>query len=297
MASTVTNLTQYFIDGATEALSYRLANVDKFAYIVNKQGCYVNDYVRIPFISASAASVGTYSHTTGYTAQDSYVAGVSVQLTDWLVRPYDVTDTDAAHITPEVMKRLSAKNANLLANDIVTKLLLNTSSSFGNYTQASGSSWASTTGIIGLSTSASVNRWSQDEQYLITGPELYWKAAGNTTTLVANAYGQPDVVQNGVLSRYYGWQPTIVDSLPSTVKGIALTKDAVALATSLPIPQNQNNLQSVDVVSLPNGINIQLISYYDPIKRKSTFAAELITGYAALNTSAGFNILVTNMNV
>jgi hypothetical protein len=295
MPSTVTNLTQYFIESATTALDYRLGNVDKVARIVEKQGAIVNDYTRIPYISSSAQPVQTFSHTTGYVNPDSRVEGIDLQFTDWLYRPFEITDTEAVRLSPADIANLARANANLLANDIYKKLFTATTSSFANSIQAGGSAWASTAGIIALSTSASLQRWDEGDKNLVVTPSLYWRMAGNTTTLVANALGKSDVVQKGVLSDYYGWKPFIVDSLPTTVQGMGLTSQAMALGVSIPTPQANGQIEGLAVISLPNGMKIQAFHYYTPSLRKHTFVNELITGYAVIDRTRGYNLVVNNM--
>lgn len=292
MASTVTNLTKYFTESAAEALAYRLGNLNNYTYIVKKEGCYVNDYARVPYLTASAATVGTFSHDSGYPEANSYVNGVNVQMTDWLARPFDVTDSDAAHVTPEVMTRLASQAVNLLASDIESKLYTAASSSLTNYS-ASAAQWSANTGIVGLSTSASNARWRDDEKYWVVKPALYWKVGGNTDTLLANSFGSPTMIQNGIMTKYYGWNPVISDSIPSTVKGFGFTRDSLILATSLPTPQ-ANNLLSLDTVSLRNGLEIQLVSYRDEPKRKTVYVAELITGYGVTGRG-GYNLLSSDI--
>jgi len=295
MSSVVSNLTQYFVEGSTAALQYRLGNLSDYTIIAKEDKAYQNGYVRVPFISGSAQAVSTFSHTSGYPTSDSSVVGTSVQLVDWLARPYDISDTDWAHITPEVMTKLAATNINLLAKDIESKLYTAASASLTNYTQASGSAWSSTTGIIGLATSASAARYDLNEMYFVSAYDLYWKAAGNTTTLIANGLGSPDVVKNGMLTKYYGWNTVISDAIPSTVKGFGFTRDSLILGAATPTPQSPNTLLSYNVVTLPNGLPIQLISFRDEPKRKTTFVAELLCGYGVQR--GGFNIRVTDMNV
>lgn len=295
MPSTVTNLTQYFIEGSTKALDYRLGNVDKVARIVEKEGAIVGDYTRIPYISSSAQPVQTFSHDTGYVNPDSRVEGVDLQFNDWLYRPFEITDTQAARLSPTDILNLATSNANLLANDIYKKLFVATTGSFANSIQAGGTAWASTGGVIALSTSASLNRWDEGDKNLVVTPSLYWKMAGNTTTLVANALGKSDVIQKGVLSDYYGWKPFIVDSLPTTVQGLALTSQGMALGISIPTPQPNGIMEGLATIALPNGMKIQAFHYYTPSLRKHTFVNELITGYAVIDRTRGFNVVVNNM--
>ena len=296
MSSVVSNLVKYFTEGSTAQFEYRLGDINKFCLAVEKEGATVNDVVRVPFVSASAQTVQTFSHGTGYTSPDSYVDGKSVTLSSWLYRPFEVTDSDAKSITPEVFARMVQRNANLLGNDILSVLLTNTSS-FANYIQPSGSLWKATTGIIGLTTSASNARWDERELVLVAKPTLYTKMIDNTTVFTANTYGSDSVIKKGYLSQYFGWTPYVVDALPSTVQGLALTKDALALGFTIPTPQAGNNLEDVAVITLPGGLKIQNLHFYDNYKRKHTFVSELVVGAAVLNASAGYNVLVTNMNL
>jgi len=296
--SNVANLTNYFIAGAAEAFSYRIAPLASFTNAFLADGCKQNDIVRVPFVTASAASSPSFAHATGYVSPDSYVNGVAITMASWKYQEWDGTDSDLAHLNPDSITALGRKLGNKLAYDVITDIL-STTSSFTNKNQSSGSAWSTVTPMIALGAAASNNRWTQGDRTILAGPDLYWKIAGNTTTLIANALGNASVVQNGVLQNYYGFKVYEIDSLPSTVKGLAVTSDALAVAISVPTPQAGHDLLEVRRLQAPDGTDlpIQYVRYYNRDKRKMVNVFETIYGSTVLNTAGAFNLTVSDINV
>jgi hypothetical protein len=100
------------------------------------------------------------------------------------------------------------------------------------------------------------------------------------------------------LKNYYGFNVYNVKSIPSTVKGLAISPAALAVAISAPVPQAGHNLEEVVRLTAPDGTDlpIQYVRFYDPYKRRMVHAFETLYGYTTLEATAGFNLLVTNMN-
>lgn len=297
MPSNVSNLTQYFLAGAAEAFSYRIAPLRSFTNAQILDGCNLNDIVRVPFVSASLQSSPSFAHSTGYVVPDTYVNGVSVTMGTWAYQQWNGTDNDMAKLTPEAITALGRKLGNKLGHDVVAAILT-TTSSFSNNTVASGSTYATATPIVALGALASTNRWPVGDRTILASPALYWKIASNTTTLLANTLGSPAVIQNGVLSNYYGFKVVETDSVPSTVKGLMVTSDALAVAISVPTPQAGHDLLEVRRLTAPDGsdLPIQYVRYWDNAKRTMVNVFETIYGASALNASAGYNLLVTDIN-
>lgn len=298
MASTVTNLTQNFTQGAAEAFAYRTAPLKAFANAQVLDGCNLNDIVRIPFVSASTAASPTFAHSTGYVLPDSYVNGVAITLGTWSYQEWAGSDNDMAKLTPESVTALGRKLGNKLGHDVIAAIC-KTTGSFTNNTVASGSAYSAATQMVALGTLASTQRWPIGERSILASPALYWKMAANTTTLLANSYGSPSVVQNGVLSSYYGFNVYEVDSIPSTCKGLMVASDAIGVAISVPTPQAGHDLLEVRRLTAPDGndLPIQYVKYYDTAKRTMIHVFETIYGSAVLNSSAGYNLLVTDIDV
>lgn len=297
MASNVTNLTQYFLAGAAEAFSYRIAPLKAFTNAQILDGCNLNDIVRVPFVTASVLSSPSFSHATGYVVPDSYVNGVSVTMGTWAYQQWNGTDQDMAKLTPEAVTALGRKLGNKLGHDVVASILT-TTSSFSNNTVSSGSLYATAAPIVALGALASTQRWPQGDRTILAGPALYWKIASNTTTLLANTLGSPAVIQNGILSNYYGFKVVETDSVPSTTKGLMVSSDALAVAISVPTPQAGHDLLEVRRLTAPDGsdLPIQYVRYWDNAKRTMVNVFETIYGSAVLNSAAGYNLLVTDID-
>jgi len=297
MASLV-NFTQYFLAGVAEAFTARIAPLSSFTNATNLEGVNLNDYVQIPKVYAAASASNDFAHATGYATPNSQIETVSVQLNKWKTQEAALTDAMVARLSPAALVAQGRALGNKLGLDVVTDILSSTAS-FTNYTIASGSQWASNTAIVGLGEDCDDNNWPDMARNLLVSPALYWKMVSNTTTLIASSFGNPDVIQNGKLSNYYGFDIFNVKSLPSTVKGLAISPSALAVALSTPTPQAGHNLEEVIRLTAPDktDLPIQYIKFYDPYKRRMIHAFETLYGYTTLDATAGFNLLVTNLNV
>lgn len=294
MASSVSNLTQYLISGVASQFAYRLAPLNAFSNVSLHDGANLNDVVRIPFVETGSASQ-TFAHSTGYATANSSIVGVSVTMDTWKYQLANITDSDLIRLSPEAITQLGKNLGNRLANDVLSDVLALTSS-FVNHVTKSGSLWATSTAPTDLRLSGSTNRWADGDYNLIVGPQLYNKILG-TTNAAAYAYGSTSAIQDAKIPRYYGFNVYECDVIPSTVKGLATTKNALGVAISYPRPQEGNLYTEVQRIVDPNsGIVLGYRKYYDNVKATMAHVFEVLYGKTILNKKGAFNVKVTDLN-
>lgn len=294
----VSNISKYFIQGVVDSWRYNTAPLNAFSKVTLLQGCNQNQYVTIPNVKLAATSSSDFTHASGYSGDNGDINGVNVQMSSWKYQPFDWTDTSNTLLDPEAQRRQGAALANKLAYDIV-KDILSTTSSFSNLNQASGSNWATVSPVATIGATVDAAYWPSMDRSLIVAPDLYWKIASNTTTLIASGIGSGDVVKTGFLSDYYGFKVYKTHALPTTVKGMAATSRCLAVAFSTPTPQAGHNLEEVTQIldETENPLPLQLVRYYDNAKRKMVWIIETIYGKVALDAAGGYNLTITNINV
>lgn len=293
MPSTVSGLTQYLIAGAAKEFAYRIAPLNAFSNATVQDGCMLNDIVRIPFVTGSTSQ--TFAYATGYNTANSYVNGVSVTMDTWKYQLANITDADLVRLSPESITAIGQDLGNRLAADVISAVLLNTGS-FANHVASSGSLWASATAPVDVRLSGSLNRWPVGQQSLILAPALYNKIL-TTTNAAAHAYGNASAIQDGKLPRYYGFDLYEVDSVPTTVNGLAVTPAALGVALSYPVPQPGHNYIDVQRLTDPSGAVLGYRKFYDPVKGTMSHVFECLFGTAVLNSAGAFNLKVTNINL
>lgn len=303
----VTNLTKYLTIGSAEAYDQRIAPLKRFCdvYVVNEP---LNSVYRFPFVE-TGSSAQTYAYSTGHNSPEGSVVGISATLNTYLYKQYNMTDQDLANATPESVQALGRRMTNALLSTMAVNVLNTATASFANFAQASGSSWNNSSTALALRESASNYGWQFDPDSpnnpntLLTTPSLHTKILNNTN-MTAYAYGSSGAIQNGTIRKYHGFNLFEVDSVPSTVKGVALNQNAIGLVMSAPTPnalsrQFADKIESYTVVQSPDGNNLPfaIVQYYLPSTKTLVTAIELIHGQTVLNPRGGFNLTVTNMNV
>jgi hypothetical protein len=212
--ATVQNLTLYFLEGAIEAFSSKLAPVNAFSYNINQDGAGLNDIVRVPYVTGQASASLAFTYANGYATSGDNVVGKNVTLDYLYYKRWDVTDQEILRMSPEVIRRLGASVGNKLATDAFANILsVVTAANFVSQSQVSSSAFNTQAAMTNLQYIADTLKWG-DERAIIANPSLYSSIVSNTS-LVNYAYGSPTVVTEGRLPRYFGFDPYMVSSVPT----------------------------------------------------------------------------------
>lgn len=212
--STVSNLTLYFLQGAIQAFSQKLAPIEAFSYAVNQEGAGLNDIVRVPYV-INTGSAADFTYAGGYSSATGVVIGKPVTLSTLKYKMWNIDDSEILRLSPEVLKRLGGQAGNQVASDVTSTFFNNvTASNFPLSGAYSASAYSTQAAFVSLQKQANQNKWT-DERHLIVGPTLYSTIVSNTT-LVNYAYGSPEVVRDGKLPKYFGFTPHMVTNLDET---------------------------------------------------------------------------------
>lgn len=241
MATSVSGLTLYFLQGVIAAYSNMLAPLNAFSFNVNQEGAGLNDIIRVPWINAESGS-STFAYSTGYANSTDTVTGKNVTLDTLLYKRWDITDTDILRTSPEVLNKMGQKVGTRLASDALGKVFQAvTASNFAQVSALTSSGYNTQAAFVALQQSASVLLWPTEERSLIVNPTLYANIVSNTS-LVNYAYGSPSVVQEGKLPKYFGFTPYVVTNLASNsenIQGFACSPDAMLVGMAYHRPQDE----------------------------------------------------------
>ena len=291
MATSVSNLTKYYIDSAFAAFKDMLAPVSAFALATNPNGAQLNDIVRVPFVNTNTASVA-FAYSTGYATSGHTVIGKNVTLGTLSYQLIDLTDGDFQ--SPDTLTRLGSGAGAQLASDVLAAVWLNvTQSNYSNRSTVSSSLYDTWSNVVALQTSANTSKWPQSGRSLIMGPTLYGNVLSNTT-LIASSYGNPRPVQEGQLNSIVGFTPYAVTNLPvnnEILQGFICNQNALLLANAYHVPSDGNNYNTVQRISDPEtGLVMGYREWYDPKLCKMQRAFDVLYGTAIGDANALYRI-------
>lgn len=239
--ATVQNLTLYFLQGAIEAFANKLAPINAFSYNINQEGAGLNDIVRVPFVDAQSSASLAFNYATGYATAGDNVIGKNITLDYLYYKRWDVTDQEILRMSPEVLRRLGGNVGSRLAADAVANILGQvTTANYISQSTYSSSLFNSQAAFADLQQICNTLKWP-DQRALLVNPSLYGTIVSNST-LVNYAYGNPSVVQEGKLPKYFGFEPYVVTNLPANgelLQGFACNPDAILLGMAYHRPQDE----------------------------------------------------------
>jgi hypothetical protein len=238
MATAVTNLTQYFLQGAIEAFANRLAPISAIAYAVNQDGAVMDDIIKIPYINCVTSS-NDFSYTTGYNTSGDTIVGKNVTLSNLKYKMVALDDKMYVQTGPEVLTKLGSGMGAMLAYDVLsTVLLCVTASNYAGSGSASGTTFNTQSNIVALATTANTDKWP-DTRALIVNPAVYG-AIMNSTTLNSYSTFQSVVTENKV-PRVSGFNLFLTNAIPTNSEGLsafALTPSSILLGMAYHAPNN-----------------------------------------------------------
>lgn len=267
--STVSNLTQYIINGAMTGFVSLIAPLSSFAYPVEVDGLVLNDHVRIPFASAGTSSLA-FSYASGYgTNNNGNIAGKDITLSSLLYQPLQITDAEMKVLSPAVLERQGAILGRKLAVDVISASLASVVST-ANYAQSSsysGSQFATSTALADIDQRANTNNWPDGERYLLAGTTLWNGLMQNPQVINAYAFGGPQAVQDGKIPAFFGFQPFKVSfTLPNSDTGFACHPNALAFAMGYnqPADESKGLVTALKIKDPTTGLVIGYREWYDP---------------------------------
>lgn len=297
--ATVTNLTQYFLQGAVEKFSDILAPLEAIAYAVNQEGAAKDDVVRVPWIDGQTSGSSAFSYATGYATSGGNIIGKPVTMDTIKYCLFNTNDQEAMVSTPEAVTRLGNKLGNRLAADVLADLMSNvTATNFPSQSNYSGSQFNTVAAATNLGAIADGLNWSSD-RYLLVNPTLKAYIMNNTTTLLANTFGSTDPVQRGVINNYYGFKVYMVSNLPANgsevVQGFATAgAQGIGCAMAYHKPQDGIPYNAVEqVTDQVTGLTLGYREWGAPATTLVNRVLDVLYGDAVLDPYAVIRIKTT----
>jgi hypothetical protein len=292
--ATVSNLTQYFTQGAIEGFSDLVAPLTAFSFKAEQEGAVLNDVVRVPFIAANTSSYA-FTYAGGYANNNGQVVGKSVTLNNLLYQKYDLTDAEMQQLSPDAITRQGNVLGRRLAADFISASFANVVSNVNYPTSSSYTSgqFTSSVAIADLDKRANDAKWVDGERYLIAGTGLWQNLMNNTNFTNAYAFGGAEAVKEGRLPNIFGFQPfkTTV-TLPASDTGFACNSNAMAIVMAYhrPAAEASNIVESVKMVDEKTGIVLGYRSWYDPTYATTKRVIEVLGGSALVDPNALIHI-------
>lgn len=288
MAS-VTGLVNYFIKGAVEGFSRKIAPVTAFAYAVEENAAGLNDVVRVPFV-ANASGSSTFVEGTGFTATSANgVTGKAVTLDTLMYQPIWLTDGDLLRLNAESIQKLGSVAGGRLASDFLSASLAATVTvgNFPNSSSYSSGQFTASVAALTLMKTCDDLHWPDDGRALVIPTDVYFNLLSNTAISSAEQYGNASAIQRGELPQIFGMTPyKTTTSIPG--KGFVAHPSALAFAFApfKPADEGENVVESIVAKDEKSGMVLTLRSWYDPTLACVKRTLCVLGGAVAVNSNA-----------
>jgi len=305
----VNSLTQYFTTAAIKGYVDKILPLQAFAFVQVQDGAALGDIVRFPFASVSA-STAFFSYANGYNTPSVQINGKSATLSNPLYQQFDLTDAEAAVLTPQSMERGGALAGNGLGAGVVSaSFSLTTYANYPLSASASGSKFTSTftsslAAFATLDNAANAQKWPDSPRVLVANTTLWQNIVTNTSLVPYTTLGSGDVAQTARANSLaiYGFKPYVVTlTMPALASGggsngFIATPNAMGIALARPRPPvgtvNGNVMTISEVSDTTSGTAFNLVEIYEPLKRTTHLITEVLHGCAVIDANALINIPV-----
>lgn len=285
--ATVTNLVQYFINGAMKGFTGIVVPLNAFSFSPLQRGAALNDVVRVPFASATTASAA-FTYAGGYTGNNGGINGKSVTLSTLVYQPLQYTDSELAVLSPEALTLQGEVLGKKLAYDFISSSLANvTTGNFGNASTYPATGFSSSAALVALDDKANGLNWTDGNRHIVAGTTLWNAMLSNTLVQQSYAFGGSEAVRNGQIPSFFGFTPHKTSIMTGAVKGFACTPNALVVAMAYHKPADGHNYNTVQEIRDPaSGIILGYREWYDSSKATLNRVIEVLGGTAVGDAAA-----------
>jgi len=289
--ATVTNLTQYFVQGALKGYVSKNAPLTEFSYVVDS-AAKLNDIVRVPYTVASSSLL--FDYTSGYnTSTRGQITGKPVTVDKISYIPVTLTDSDWSRLTPEVLTKLGESAGERLAGDVISASFAANVASFGNSSTYAGTSFTGSAALADLDRKANDLHWPDSGRVMLINPAMKQALLSNTSLTNAFAFGEPVAVEGQFRSKVFGFVPYTVTTTLGGLSGFAATPNALChvFGTHNPPDSALSQLSEFTVATDPaTGLVVSMKGWYDQVHATTVRILETMWGSAVGDAAAGIKI-------
>lgn len=284
--ATVTNLVQYFIDGALEGFTSTVLPISKFAYGVNQTGAGLNDVIRVPYVSNASGS-SDFTYAAGYTiTAGNGVAGKSVTLDKIKYQVWDIADSDLVKVSPQVATSLGVTAGARLGSDVLSQSFAANMGSFSTSATWGAGAFTASLALATLEKQCNDANWPTVGRCLVTNTTIKANMMANTNLSNAYAFGTPTAI-NAQIPRVYGFDQYTVTCGLGGSSGFAAMPSAMLFGFAYHKPSDAaNQVYSQPIIDTKTGLVFGYKEYYDPQYARTVRIIECLYGSAAGDTSA-----------
>lgn len=247
-----------------------------------------------------ALAAHDYDPATGYGANDASATDVPIVINKHKGVPLTYNVNELASTTRDLFGEQTEAMHIAIATAFITDLLaLVTAANFTKVTTATLAAFARAT-LTAMAREQNKDKVPSIGRILLLNPDAFEKLGADATIVQLAAYQKPELITQYTLPPVAGYQPYEVVSLPTAANlaGLALTRDALALATRVPndytqaLPGASNG--AVSVVTNPDtGISVQLVQYVNHDLATSTARVATMYGVAVGNPAVARRLTLT----
>lgn len=282
-------------DKVIEAFTIELAALSAFSTDFSPEAEKIGATVSV----AIPANITASTTPNAYETEDSGALGaVNVPLTGYAKATVGITDAQAANSTSAKLEKFATQQAKAVARKIITDawaLIVN-----ATYAQKVTKALASLTSadVRALKVLLGKADVPMMDRSLILNVDAFDKILGDTTITLANAmaYGGSEVVREGVIPRFLGFNVIESNMVPAngeSLIGFAVHPSALAIAIRPLVPQAPSEyLESRVISDAMSGISLGYRRHYSPAKGTHFCTFEAVYGAVAA-VPAGLARLVT----
>lgn len=290
MADTFTGI-ELYSNKAIQDLRSRLAPLKLFSTDYSDDLADTGANLSVPLVEADTA--GAFGADNNFSRSAFTPKNVALPLGDPMITGFAVTALQAAKIRRAFWEGKADLNAATMADTALAKIsALFTKANYAKvYTGCALDAFNNAVvAKIAAAAAKRANGLDPSKCVLVLSSEYYYALAG---TLSAEKYGGPEVIQNGVVPRLYGFKAVM--ELPRLdIAGAVVHPAAIACGSRAFRPVDDKPYTSVrDITEPDTGITMTLVEYPDgangTLSESLTgfFAAAVGNGKAAMRIIAG----------
>jgi hypothetical protein len=241
-----------------------------------------------------------YDPASGYGGNNASATDVPIVINKHKGVPLTYNVNELASTTRDLFGEQTEAMHIAIAEAFVGDLLaLITAGNFAKVTTAVTTAFARAT-LTSMAKEQNKDKVPTIGRILLLNPDAFERLGSDATIVQLAAYQKPELITQYTLPPVAGYQPYEVVSLPSAANlaGLALTRDALAIATRVPndytaaLPGASNG--SISVLTNPDtGISVQLVQYVNHDLATATARIATMYGVAVGNPAVARRLTLT----
>jgi hypothetical protein len=277
-----------------------IAPFNAFARDFSDEAAKVGDAVAVPLIGSLSATTFGQTDNSGnpYEQTGGTISAITVNLTENHIVPVDITDLQAVNQSPARAENFAVQAANALFDRVFARMLsVVTTANYETVSTIASTGW-STNLVLALRLKMGQNNVPKTGRSLIINPAAENTIISNPAVIQWQNYGSAAPIQDGTIPKLLGYDIYSVNNIPVngfSLNGLAIHRDAIAVAMRLKPPQDTSMLSAYEVMrDAASGCVFGYRRHYNPGSGKYHINLEALFGQAAAVTQGGKLVVQTD---